>query len=376
MAAKKKEEGEAVNESKSVMSNLMKANKDDHYNFEDTVYYKVPSSSIIMNSFMDGGLEPGAHRFIGNPSGGKTSAALDFMFNFLREEAPTERKGVYFKCEGRLSPNMQARSGIKFVTDVDDWDNGTCIIIDSNIYEFVFQMIRDLLQFNKEKCKYFFILDSLDMMIRKDDMLKNFSESGMVASGALLTSVFFKKVSVALAKRGHFTVLISQVRDTIKLNPYEKGTNSKQGNSSGGHAVEHAAGWVLDFQQKYSADIIREDDEKKGRPIGHYAKCIIVKSDNEKNLQEIRYPICYGRENGNSIWREKEVLDMLQMWEMVTRPEGKGQTYFLEQSLSDELVAAGLPIEEKFRGIASVNKWLEVNPEVVNFLGNKMSKAI
>jgi RecA/RadA recombinase len=377
MAAKKKEESEenGLQESQQILSNLLKANKDDHYNFEETLYYKVPSSSMIMSSDMEGGLEPGAHRFVGSPSGGKTSAALDFMFNFLKGgDSVTERKGVYFKCEGRLSPNMQARSGVTFVNNEKDWVDGTCIVIDSNIFEFVFETIRTLIRFNKSKCKFFFILDSLDMMIKKDDAEKPFGGTGSaqsVAGGALLTSVFFKTVSIALAKRGHIAILISQVRDQIKINQYEV-VAKRQGQSNGGHAVEHAAGWVLDFQSRFKDDIIREGDEKKGKPLGHYAKCKIIKADNESYLREIRYPICYGRTGGNSIWREKEVLDMLQMWEMVARPEGKGQMYFLEESLAKELTEAGLPIEDKYRGISAVNKWLEANPEVVNFLGNKL----
>lgn len=376
MAVKRKEESEGEeNESKKVLSNLLKTNKEDHYNFEDTIYYKVPSSSMIMNSDMEGGLEPGAHRFIGAPSGGKTSSALDFLFNFLNGKDAGERRGMYFRCEGRLSPKMQERSGIKFVENVEDWESGTCIIIDSNIFEFTFQTIRDLLRFNKSKCKYFFILDSLDMMIKKEDAEKPFGVAGQVAGGALLTSVFFKTVSIALAKRGHCCILISQVRDTIKLNPYEKGT-PKQGQSSGGHAVEHAAGWVLDFQSRWADDIIREDNDKKGKPLGHYAKCKIVKADNESYLREIRYPVKYGRTGGKSIWKEKEVLDMLQMFELLARPEGKGQMYVFEENIYAELLEIGTEIPEKFRGIKAVDDWLENTPEVVNYLSEKFLKTL
>lgn len=371
MAVKVKEKEEEVNESIRVLSNILKANKDDHYNFEDTIYYKVPSSSMLMNSQMDGGLEPGAHRFIGAPSGGKTSAALDYMLHFLQGNGDGfERRGIYFRCEGKLSPNSQKRSGIKFVEKEEEWANGTCYIVDSNIFEFVFQMIRDLLQFNKAKCKYFFIMDSLDMMIKKEDSIKPFGVAGQVAGGALLTSVFFKTVSIALSKRGHYTVLISQVRDTIKVNQYEK-TNPKQGSANGGHAVEHAAGWVLDFQPRWESDIIREGDEKKAKPIGHYAKCKIVKADNESYLREIRYPIKYGQVDGKSVWREKEVLDMLELWELVARPEGKGQMYYFHPPLVQEMVEAGFTVEEKFRGIGAVSKWLEDNPPIVEFLSNK-----
>ena len=381
MAAKKKdeetEEESSLSEAQKHLKTLFKDKKDDHYNFEDTIYYKVPSSSMTMNAEMGGGMEPGAHRFIGAPAGGKTSAALDYMKHFLgkKTKSGNDRRGIYFRCEGRLSPNMQARSGVTFVTKEEDWLPGTCMIVDSNIFEFVFDMIRTLIQFNKEKCKFFFILDSLDMMIKREDAKKPFEESGQVAGGALLTSVFFKKVSIALTKRGHIAILMSQIRDSIKIDKYTK-ENPRQGSSSGGHATEHAAGWVLEFLPRFQDDIIREGGLKTGKPVGHFAKCKVVKSDNESYLREIRYPICYQRTNGNSVWVEKELFDMLLMWEQLYRPTGAGAWYSVREDLYNELIAAGLPVETKYQGEAKISQWLQDNPPVVEFLVDKFLEVV
>lgn len=370
--AKKEKEGEEIDESIRVVSNLLRAKKEDHYNFEDTIYYKVPSSSLCMNSQMDGGINPGAHRFIGTPSGGKSSAALDYMKNFLELSKKGKFRGVFFDAESKLTPNMQKRSGIRFVRDEEEWENGTCLIVDSNTFEFVFDVVRDLIVSNKEKCKYFFILDSLDMMAKRDDLKKPFEEAATVASGPLLTSVFLKKVSIALTKRGHIALLISQVRDSIKINTYGP-TATRQGSSNGGHAIEHAAGWVLDFLPRFQDDIIREGGEKNGETLGHYAKCKIVKADNESYLREIRYPICYGRSDGNSIWREKEILDILQMWNYLIRA---GAWYHIEPGLAAEIKTAGFPLDDKYQGIKNVNNWLVENPEVIDFLAIKFQKQI
>lgn len=369
MAVKKKDEVEEMDESMKIMNNLLNEHKVDHYNFEETIYYKTPSSSAIMNAEMDGGLEPGAHRFIGVPSGGKTSAALDYMKNFLVNEKLGLVKGLYFRCEGKLSPKIQKRSGIKFVEDVKLWEPGTCLIIDSNVFEFVFKMIREHIMNNKQKCKFFFILDSLDMMARREDLQKPFEEAQMVAGGSLLTSVFFKKVSIALAKRGHIAVLISQVRDTIKINTYEK-TNPKQGGASGGHAVEHAAGWVLDFLPRFTDDIIREGGLKTGEPLGHFAKCKILKADNESYLREIRYPICYQRTDGNSIWKEKEIRDMMEMCERITaHPEKTGKGWFkIAEDTTLALVEAGFEGKTEIYGDKNVDKWIEQTPGLIEFL--------
>ena len=51
--------------------------------------------------------------------------------------------------------------------------------------------------------------------------------------------------------------------------------------------------------------------EDKGNPIGHYCKIVFRKSVNEKTGAQVRYPIRYGRSDGNSIWIEKEIIDLL-----------------------------------------------------------------
>lgn len=360
------------------LMSLFKANKTDHLNFETTQYYKVPSSSMILNSIMDGGLTPGCHRFCGTTSGGKSSAALDFLNKFLNEVLlnllKEERRGVYFKCEGRLSKEIMLRSGVTFTEDINEWKNGTCLIVDSNIFEFVFDVMRQLIQHNETKCKYFFITDSVDMMVKRDDAAKSFEESQQVAGGALLTSTFLKKVGNAMSKRGHIAIFISQIRETVKINPYDK-TPPKQGNASGGHALEHAGDFVLEFLPRFPGgeDIIREGGETKGKPLGHFAKVKIVKSNNEKYLQEARYPICYGRIGGTSIWREKEIYDMLTMWELVKR---KGSYYVIDESIIKELAEQSITIPDQFQGEPRVHAWLDANPAAVDYLAKKFEKMI
>jgi RecA/RadA recombinase len=199
---------------------------------------------------------------------------------------------------------------------------------------------------------------------------KALEDAQTVAGGALITSVFLKKVSVALAKRGHIAVFISQVRETVKINPYTI-TPPKQGGASGGHALEHAADLVLEFQSRFSDDIIRENpNDKNSKPIGHFAKCRIVKSNNESYLRDVRYPILYGRKNGHSIWREKEVADMAIMWELVVK---KGAWITPIETFVTELQENDLQIEEKFHGIEQFYQWIEKNPKVVDFIAKRFS---
>lgn len=351
---------------------LLKNNKVDHYNYEEDNFYKVPCSSLIANSIMDGGLSSGAHRLIGTSFGGKSSCALDFLFNFFKI-GPNHR-GIYVKSEGRLGPEIQARSGVKFTNKIEEWEDGTCFILESNIYEFVFTFMGDLIRNNPTKTKYFFIIDSVDMMIKRDDSVKPAEESGQVAGGALLTSTFLKKTAAALAKRGHICIFISQVRDSIKIDQRQKTDTNKQGKAGGGHALEHAGDWVLDFQARYQDDIIREDEnDKKSKPIGHYCKINIVKSNNEKYGQEIRYPIKYGRTGGTSVWVERELSSYCLMWGFAKKEKS---SYYFQEPLLSELKEKKFEIPEKFVGLGKFETFFEENPDLSKYLQNKFQQIL
>ena len=90
--AKEKE----VQKSSDILNSFLKQNATDHYNFEEAIDYKVSSGSLQLDLHLGGGLGPGLHRFVGMNEGGKTSAALSFMKNFL-EKTP-KAKGFYIKA--------------------------------------------------------------------------------------------------------------------------------------------------------------------------------------------------------------------------------------------------------------------------------------
>lgn len=366
-----KEKDHVISPAEQAMA-FLKQNKNDHYNFEPNNYYKIPSSSLNLNVELNGGMPPGAHRAVGINSGGKTSCSLDFMLNFLKLDK--NNKGVYFKCEGRLSPEMQARSGIKFTNNPDEWDNN-CLIIESNVYEVVFGFIRDLIINNPTKTKYFFIIDSMDNMGKRDDLAKPLEEAGQVAGGALLTSVFLKKTSLALEKRGHVLIFISQVREEIKLNQYQAST-PRQGKSSGGHAVEHNSSIVMDFLPRFQDDLIRETSDKNSKIIGHMCKVCLVKTDNEKNQVKLSYPIKYGRTGGTSVWKEREIFDQLIMWGKLKKTAEKSSWLSFSEDIVKELRAIDKEFPEKIQGEDKVSEYLESNPKVTDYLYQKFRAVL
>ncbi len=374
MAKIQKEENseEKVITPESQVLAFLKENKKDHYNFEKETYYKVPSSSLNLNLELGSGIPVGAHRFLGITAGGKTSCALDFMFNFLKMDKAN--RGVYFKCEGRLSPEVQARSGIGFTTDTEKWQNN-CLVVESNIYEVVFGLIRSLIVDNPTETKYFFVIDSVDSMVKRDDLAKPLEEAQQVAGGALITSVFLKKTALALARRGHICIFISQIREEIKINQYQA-TTQRQGKSSGGHALEHASSVVINFLARYNDDVIRENPaDKNSKPLGHKCKMKIIKSDNE-NYNEVEYPVKYGRVGGTSVWRELECIDMLLAWGQLKRKGDKGSWYYLEDSILKDLKSSDADFPEKFQGLDNLRLYLESKPNITDFLCKKYSSVL
>lgn len=364
--ARKKQEIKEINEDSSslnpssLLGLFLKNNKDSHYNFEEEVNYKVSSGSLLMDFELGGGFGPGLHRFCGPNEGGKTSCALSVMKNFL--DSPTDRRGLYLKAEGRLSVEMKERSGIKFVTSEEDWEDGTCFVFDSNIYETVVDLMRILIKDKASGKRYFFILDSVDGLITKADNEKNFDESSKVAGGAVIASTLMKKISIALAKRGHIAIFISQVRADIQLDPYSKAP-VRQTSATGGNALLHFSNWILEFDSRFKSDLILEKPAEKPDPLknkilGHYAKATVKKSPNEKTNIQIRYPICYGRKGGNSIWNEKEILDLLYIWGFAQK---KGAWIYFEENFRKELESEKVIIPENLQGQPKFDQWLVEN---------------
>lgn len=305
-----------------------------------------------------------------------TSCALSFMYNFLDKPDGFRRRAVYFKAEGRLSKEMMERSGVNYVFDIEDWEDGTCFVFESNVYETVIDFMRLLVQSNKEKIQYFFLLDSVDGLIPKGDLDRPSDESNKVAGGAVIAGTFMKKMSIALAKRGHCAVFISQVRADVKIDPYSK-VPIRQTTATGGNALLHFANWILEFEPRFKQDLIlqnagiKEIDIKKNPPVGHFAKVTVKKSPNEKTNLRIEYPIRYGRTGGKSVWVEKECVDLLLMWELITK---SGSWYAFDKDLIKEASELGITIPEKVQGLDAVFTTIENDEKLCEFLVKHFKK--
>jgi RecA/RadA recombinase len=355
--------------SKEILADYLKSNKTEHYNFVKDKDYLVSTGSLIFDVEIGGGMRPSILRFSGVSGGGKTSCALSIMNNFLSEKE--NRKGVYIKAEGRLSKTVIERSGIKFVESADEWDEGTCFVFKSNIYETVANLINKLVQDNEAEINYFFIIDSMDALIPKGDKDKTFEEAVKVSGGAVISSHFLKKMALPFSVGGHICAMISQVRSEVKVNQYAK-TDPRLTNASGGSALLHYSDWIFEFSPRYKADYITSTINGKEENIGHWAKITFKKSPNEKEGKEIRYPIKHNQSGGNSVWIEYEIADLMLTWEMAKKA---GAWIKIDQSLIEELKSKNIQFPETVQGMDNLRIALSNNEEARDFLFNKFKEV-
>ena len=345
------------------IQNYLEQNKGDHYNFEEDRVYTVSSGSLLMDIEMGGGIKPGVVRASGVTEGGKTSCGLAFARSFQKMD---NSMAIYIKAEGRLSVDMIERMGID--TDENKW-----FVFKCNVYETVIDFMRQMVKDNPSDTRYMFIIDSMDALVPRGDLEKGADEALKVGGGALLSSDFLRRMALGLATRGHVCYMISQVRSTIKINPYEK-SDPQVTNASGGNAALHYSDWILEFQPRYVKDMITTQAQGKGDQLGHWCKVIFRKTPNEKTGVSVRYPIRYGRVGGKSIWVEKEVADMMLAWDMAT---AKGAWVTVSDEIINEIKnETGLEMKKQHQGMDNFGKYFEEEKDIGKYLFNKFREVL
>lgn len=298
-----------------------------------------------------------------------TAESLVVLENFLKEVP--QSKGILVKAEGRLSEKMRARTNIKFVEDADDWVDGTCLILKTNVYEVAFGFIRGLTTNRQNKTRYCIVIDSMDGLIRKDDLEKSESESEKMAAAAVMTSVFLKRTNLYFAELGHLCIMIAQVRAEIR-DQYKKADRNKLGGASGGNAAVHYPNWVLEFERAKRDDYFG-DIGTAIQPEGRYVPVTICKSENETTMMKISYPVKFGVTNRSSIWHEKEIIDLLLAWGFIAKTSPKSSWLNTDKDLTKFL---GLDKPKALQGIDAWYQAVEDDKEFCDKLSQFTDKFI
>ena len=363
MAKKKKETQEDGLTTLNQLEAYLKESKDDHFNYSEEVSYKVKTGSLILDVATGGGIGPGLVRATGVSGGGKTSCGLAVAKDF--QQTVKNSMVIHIKAEGRLSDDMIARAGVD--TSPEKW-----FVYKSNIFESVMHLINMLIKSNPENKKYFFVIDSMDGLIRRREMEKSYDDAQQVGGGATITSTFLKKMNLAITEGGHICWMISQVRATIKADPRQR-LDHRLTNASGGNAITHFANWIFEFQPTYKDDRIVRKIKGEDKIVGHWAKIAFQKTENETAGEVVRYPICHGRTNGESIWVEYEVFDLLLAWDMMKKAGG---WFSATQPLTELIQENNLEFPETFHGEAAVLSYLQENKNVTNVLAQHFKEIL
>lgn len=375
--AKIKNTEEEVKPKVSALTSILKEYKDEHYNFQQRVDWKISTGSLLLDVAMGGGINPCLIRLCGANNEGKTPQTLEIVRNFILAN-PTKRKAFWVIAEGRgLSKENQERCGLKFVYTDEEWVPGTIFVLESNVFELFIKCVKDLVIDNPNQYEYAFIVDSIDGLQLRDDKAKDITENNRVAGTPMLSKKMLQSLSLGMFKYGHLMILLSQVTSEIKLDKYEKSAN-RGGEFSGGNSLLHGSDWILEYQRTYNGDYILDNpdgklNDGKSKSVGKWAKVVIQKSAIEASRKQlIVYPIKFARKP-SGIWTEYEIVDTLIGWELIKKA---GAWLTCSQDLIKELADNKIELKEQHQGINNLRKYFEENPNITEFLYNKLKNTL
>jgi len=306
---------------------------------------------------------------------GKTSCSFVIAENYMKTMAKS--KTIFVKAEGRLSPEMIRRTGMKFVHSVDEWEYGSVFVLSCNVFETVARVVLDTIKNGYENGEHIcVIIDSMDGLILKADLEKGFDGNPKVAGVPLLTKLLFRQLALPVSHYDALLMVTGQYAAEIKLDPYAVNI-PRQTTSSGGSSISHQSDYVLEFQPRYGGDYILEKEKEKPDPVnnkilGVWAKVAIRKSANDVSGMTIQYPVRKGM-IGSAVWKSKEVADIMIAYQMLT----KGGSWFaVDSEILEEAKSAGVELPEKIQGLNGVYSLIEDNEQIFNFFYQKVKQIV
>jgi len=149
--------------------------------------------------------------------------------------------------------------------------------------------------------------------------------------------------------------------------------------SPSGNSLLHGSDVILQYEAPYNGDFILDNpagkfNDGKTKPIGQNVKVTLIKSLQEATRKTVVvYPIKYGRKP-SGIWIEREVGDLLLMWELVKKTGEKSSWLAVSEVLRAEVKEQTTEeMPDKIQGLERVYAYLEEHPTVLAYLLKKFA---
>jgi hypothetical protein len=362
--------------SNDVLASLMSQHKSDHYNEVEAKHTFISSGSLILDQYVkvrSGGVVRLSAK---QPEAGKSSQSFVFADNYMK--TMPKSKTIYVKAEGRLSPEIQARTGMRFVTNPAEWSYGTVFVLSTNVFETVADIVEKLIKDMHEKGEHLcVIIDSLDGLILKKDLeVKGIDGNVMVAGVPKLTKLLFRRLALPITHYDALLIITGQYSADIKIDPYAPAV-PRLGDSSGGSSIPHQCDYILSYAPRYGGDLILEDENAKPDPVknkivGVWATIEVKKSATDTTGTKVKIPIKKGRV-GCAIWVEKEVVDMAIAYDLVKR---SGAWFSFDAALIKEAKEAEVTLKDKVQGINGLYDYIEEDRAVFEWLLARFKKML
>ena len=249
----------------------------------------IPYSPPQMNYLTRGGVPVGRMiELVGLPQSGKTTTALDILFNFQKKYS--ERLAVYLDAENTLDRDWGETLGV-------DWDRVILIQPESEYGEDLLDMLLDYIRSGKIGLV---VLDSAPFIVPKGVAEKGLDEKSYGGNSALMKA-FCDKV-IPLCKKYECTFLmLNQLRENIG-NPY------KPYKIPCGTALTHACSEILWFTKgALLDDKYKEVSGNYATPVGNLVSVKMEKNKVTRNDRRLgTYTLNYER----GVDEIKDTLDL------------------------------------------------------------------
>lgn len=377
--------------SQEIMGQFLEETKKEHFAFIKPKHIPISTGSLTLDSIVTL-RSGGVLRLTGKGAElGKTSEAFVVADEYMR--TMPKAKTIYYKAEARLTPEIMARSGLRFVFTAEEWVEGTVFVFPVNIFEVFAENLEKVVPVMYEAGESLcVILDSMDgLMLRADRVKKIWADAKggdpKVAGVPKLTKELFRRLGLMITHYDVFVAITGQYSAAIQLDQYAA-KEVRQADSSGGNSVAHQSDNVFEYMPRYQKDYILEKPEEQpdyrtNKVLGVYATILIKKSATDMTGTRVRIPIKKGRK-GSAIWIEREIIDLMLGWEMLAKArnkEGKrnegGSWLEFEDSILEEITKeTGVTLTKKINGLNNAYAELEAQPLVVAYLFKKFRELI